>query len=119
MLFKHIVKRHQSILQPPTMKMHAIIEKTAAFISKQGSQMEIVIAAKQKNNPQFGFLNFGHELNVYYKHLVRQIQKGKYKPKPQESYSKRNRKSSGEYFGFSYKLLYVTNKTIDTFISTV
>lgn len=75
------------------MKMHAIIEKTAAFISTQGSQMEIVIAAKQKNNPQFGFLNFGQELNVYYKHLVRQIQKGKYKPKPQEAYSRKRRHS--------------------------
>ena len=77
--------------------MHAIIEKTAAFISSQGTQMEIVIAAKQKNNPQFGFLNFGHELNVYYKHIVRQIQKGKYKAKPQEAYNKRSRKDSGKF----------------------
>ena len=69
--------------------MHAIIEKTAAFISKQGSQMEIVIAAKQKNNPQFGFLNYDNPLNVYYKHIVRMISKGKYQAKPEEAYVKK------------------------------
>ena len=69
--------------------MHAIIEKTAAFISKQGSQMEIVIAAKQKNNPQFGFLNYDNPLNVYYKHIVRMITKGKYQAKPEDAYIKK------------------------------
>lgn len=52
------------------MKQHTIIEKTAEFISQQGLQMEILIKAKQANNPQFEFLNQKDNLNMYYKLML-------------------------------------------------
>ena len=66
------------------MKMHAIMEKTAQFIAANGQQMEIVIKTKQANNPQFDFLSFTHYLNPFYKHLVKMIKSGKYRPIPQD-----------------------------------
>lgn len=65
---------------PATMKLHYLIEKTAAFISKHGLQMEILIKAKQANNPQFEFLSFDSLLNPYYKLLVSSIRSGSYVP---------------------------------------
>jgi len=62
------------------MKAHAIIEKTALFISKQGVQMEIMMKAKQKDNPQFQFLGYEDELNPYYQHLVKIMRSGRYVP---------------------------------------
>ena len=75
--------------QPETMKQNAIIEKTALFISKHSAQMEIVIKTKQKNNPQFAFLEYNNELNPYYKHVVKMIKSAKYQP-----YSQRERQNS-------------------------
>lgn len=62
------------------MKLHAIILKTAVFISQQGSQMEILIRTKQANNSQFNFLTVGEELYPYYKHVLEAIKSGKYNP---------------------------------------
>ena len=77
-------------LQPGTVKENAIIEKTAQFVSEQGAQMEIVIKTKQQKNPRFEFLQFNHVWNPYYKHVVRMIKSGLYKPQE----VKRKRKSS-------------------------
>ena len=66
-------------LQPDSQKSHSIIEKTAAFISKHGTQMEIILKAKQAGNPQFDFLNFGNWLNPYYKLILGKIKDGTYK----------------------------------------
>ena len=69
--------------QPTTNKLHNIIEKTALFISQQGTQMEIRIKINQKNNPYFAFMDFNDRLHPYYKHLLRVITSGNYTPKPQ------------------------------------
>ncbi|CAH8563605.1 unnamed protein product [Heterobilharzia americana] len=69
-------------------KQAHIIEKTAVFVARQGSQMEIVLKAKQHNNPLFGFLNYDHSLNPFYKEIVRLISKGRYIPKPRQTVDK-------------------------------
>ena len=69
-----------TVLQPKTEKIHAIIERTAAFIAEHGVQMEIMMKAKQKDNTQFSFLNYEDELNAYYKHVLHAIKHAKYTP---------------------------------------
>lgn len=64
------------------MKLHAVIEKTAKFVAAQGPQMEILIKAKQSNNPQFEFLNLNNRLNPYYKHVLNAVKNGYY-PEPE------------------------------------
>ncbi|XP_022219175.2 LOW QUALITY PROTEIN: protein suppressor of white apricot [Drosophila obscura] len=73
------------MLVPETMKQHAIIEKTARFIAYQGTQMEILIKAKQSNNSQFDFLTQGGHLQPYYRHLLAAIKQAKYAPTPESS----------------------------------
>lgn len=65
-------------LQPQSLKHHAIIEKTAKFIASQGPQMEILIKAKQSNNPLFEFLNQNNRMNKYYKHVMNAIKDNTY-----------------------------------------
>ena len=45
--------------------------------------MEIIIKAKQKFNPFFSFLDYGDDLNPYYRHLLRLISTGAYTPRSQ------------------------------------
>ncbi|GBM67777.1 Splicing factor, suppressor of white-apricot [Araneus ventricosus] len=73
---------------PYTMKIHAIIEKTALFVSEQGGQMEIIIKMKQQGNPQFAFMHLDNPLYPYYKHLVKVIKSGAYKPVPAKKVSR-------------------------------
>lgn len=42
--------------------------------------MEIMLKTKQAGNSQFDFLKFDDILNPYYKHMVKMIKSGKYKP---------------------------------------
>ncbi|KAM8960283.1 splicing factor, suppressor of white-apricot homolog [Pelodytes ibericus] len=69
---------------PPTAKMHAIIERTANFVCKQGAQFEIMLKAKQARNSQFDFLRFDHYLNPYYKHIQRAMKEGRYTPQSEK-----------------------------------
>ena len=69
------------LLQPATNKLHSIIERTSRFISCHGTQMEIIIKAKQKFNPFFSFLDYGDALNPYYRYLLHLISTGAYTPR--------------------------------------
>lgn len=75
----------------PRSQRHAdIVEKTAIFLSKGDKQMEIVLRAKQGNNPLFDFLNPSDQLNPYYRHLRFLISSGlyAYSSRPEESTQK-------------------------------
>jgi len=65
---------------PPTNKLYSVIAKTAKFLAFQGAQMEILLKAKQSNNPAFQFLNLDSPLNAFYKHLVRMIKSKQFIP---------------------------------------
>lgn len=45
--------------------------------------MEILIKAKQANNPQFAFLSIDEPLHQYYKYVLDAIKTGKYNPEKQ------------------------------------
>ncbi|KHN11899.1 Protein suppressor of white apricot isoform A [Glycine soja] len=55
---------------PPNEKVHQIISRTATFVSKHGSQSEIILRVKQGDNPTFGFLMPNHHLHAYFRFLV-------------------------------------------------
>uniref|UniRef100_A0A2K5Z5P8 Splicing factor, suppressor of white-apricot homolog n=1 Tax=Mandrillus leucophaeus TaxID=9568 RepID=A0A2K5Z5P8_MANLE len=69
---------HVYTQSPPTAKMHAIIERTASFVCRQGAQFEIMLKAKQARNSQFDFLRFDHYLNPYYKFIQKAMKEGRY-----------------------------------------
>uniref|UniRef100_A0A8C3BT45 Splicing factor, suppressor of white-apricot homolog n=1 Tax=Cairina moschata TaxID=8855 RepID=A0A8C3BT45_CAIMO len=80
-LYKLLMKIQTYVIllpQPPTAKMHAIIERTANFVCKQGAQFEIMLKAKQARNSQFDFLRFDHYLNPYYKFIQKAMKEGRY-----------------------------------------
>ncbi|KAJ2940303.1 hypothetical protein O0L34_g11875 [Tuta absoluta] len=72
------------LLLPDTDKQNVIIDKTAQFIANQGAQMEILIKAKQGDNPQFQFLNRDSPLHPYYTTLIALVKAGKWPEKIQE-----------------------------------
>lgn len=45
--------------------------------------MEILIKAKQANNPQFAFLSIDGPLHQYYRYVLDAIKSGKYNPEKQ------------------------------------
>ncbi|OQR67271.1 protein suppressor of white apricot-like [Tropilaelaps mercedesae] len=83
-----------TVPRPETRREHAIIEKTAQFIARQGGQLEVVIRVKQKNNAQFAFLDMEHKLNLYYRFLVQQIKNGAYRPSDDNGTSRQGESNS-------------------------
>nr|SVE73610.1 EOG090X07RL [Daphnia atkinsoni] len=86
------------IIVPPTQKLARIIEKTANFISSQGTQMEIIVKAKQANNPMFQFLHFDTALHPFYRHILAAVRNGSYivpAEDPVENDEKEECKSNG------------------------
>ncbi|XP_061458303.1 splicing factor, suppressor of white-apricot homolog isoform X2 [Rhineura floridana] len=82
---------------PPTAKMHAIIERTANFVCKQGAQFEIMLKAKQARNSQFDFLRFDHYLNPYYKFIQKAMKEGRYAaPSEKKKEEEKNAKDTGD-----------------------
>ena len=67
---------------PGTVKEFSVIEKTAIMIAKQGPQMEILLKAKQADNPVFGFLWMEHSYNKFYRHLTTLVKTKQYKREP-------------------------------------
>ena len=70
------------ISPPSTVKQFSVIEKTAMMIAKQGPQMEILLKAKQADNPVFGFLWMEHDYNKFYRHLTTLVRTKQYKRSP-------------------------------------
>lgn len=62
------------ILQPPD-DMKVIIDKTAEWIARKGSNLEKMVLERQENkdNPQFAFLKPGSAYHAYYQFKVRKI----------------------------------------------
>lgn len=58
--------------------------------------MEILIKAKQANNPQFSFLSIDGSLHPYYRLVLEAIKSGKYNPEKQEE------KEQSGTFNFSF-----------------
>ncbi|XP_067862291.1 splicing factor, suppressor of white-apricot homolog isoform X2 [Heptranchias perlo] len=83
---------------PATSKMHAIIERTAKFVCKQGTPFEIMLKAKQAQNSQFDFLRFDHYLNPYYKHILKTMKEGKYVAQTEKRFDEKRKSitESGE-----------------------
>ncbi|XP_043924698.1 splicing factor, suppressor of white-apricot homolog isoform X2 [Protopterus annectens] len=104
---------------PATVKTHAIIERTANFVCKQGTQFEIMLKAKQANNSQFDFLRFDHYLNPYYKYLLKVMKEGRYTPfaeKPEEkskppSDDDDEEEDDGEDCGYLHPSLFASKKS--------
>ncbi|KJH43351.1 surp module [Dictyocaulus viviparus] len=68
--------------------IEAIVDKTAAFVARNGVDFENKIREKEANNKRFNFLSPTDPYNAYYKQKVRDFQEGKVEtsfstPKPQ------------------------------------
>lgn len=66
------------IVPPPDIR--AILEKTAAFVAKNGTEFEKRILANEASNVKFNFLKPGDPYHAYYQHKVVELREG---PKPE------------------------------------
>ncbi|KAK9884301.1 hypothetical protein WA026_005253 [Henosepilachna vigintioctopunctata] len=106
---------------PQTMKEYARIEKTAMFVFTQGPQMEILIKAKQSDNPQFNFLNQNDPLYKFYRHVLNAIKTGRYQTKTTKP-AVPNAETSGSESGGHYlhpSLVSSSTSSTDLPLSTI
>lgn len=54
----------------------AIVDKTAAFVARNGVDFENKIREKEAANPRFSFLNATDPYNAYYQHKVTEFREG-------------------------------------------
>lgn len=55
----------------------AIVDKTAAFVARNGIDFENKIREKEAANPRFSFLSATDPYNAYYQHKVIEFRDGK------------------------------------------
>ncbi|KAK9761856.1 hypothetical protein K7432_012917 [Basidiobolus ranarum] len=66
------------MILPADKRQVEIIERTAKFLNSKEPKMEIIIQAKQANNPGFCFLNKDDPLYTFYRHVRWLVQTGLY-----------------------------------------
>ncbi|VDN01355.1 unnamed protein product [Thelazia callipaeda] len=64
------------IIYPPP-DIRTIVDKTAAFVARNGVDFENKIREKEASNPRFGFLSVTDPYNAYYQHKVVEFCDGK------------------------------------------
>lgn len=64
------------IIYPPP-ELRNIVDKTAAFVARNGPEFEARIRQNEINNPKFNFLNSGDPYHAYYQHKVKESKEGK------------------------------------------
>lgn len=74
--------------------------------------MEVLIKAKQADNPQFSFLSLDGELHPYYKHLLEAIKSGKFNPEKEPEKTEMGMHSVLLYVDRLY-LFYLFNRVED------
>jgi splicing factor 3A subunit 1 len=67
------------VIRPPA-EIRAIVDKTAQFVAKNGSDFESKILAKEANNPKFSFMKSESPYFAYYKQKVQDLSSGNEKP---------------------------------------
>lgn len=67
------------IIYPPP-ELRNIVDKTAAFVARNGPEFEARIRQNEINNSKFNFLNSGDPYNAYYQHKVKEAKEGKIQP---------------------------------------
>lgn len=68
----------EDMAHPHTQKQFDVLERTACFLAHQDAQMEILLRAKQANNPWMWFLRPDHRLHPLFLHIKLLTQSGKY-----------------------------------------
>lgn len=61
------------IIYPPP-EVRTIVDKTAAFVARNGPEFQEKIRLNEINNPKFNFLNESDPYHAYYKHKVKEIE---------------------------------------------
>ncbi|KAK7320362.1 hypothetical protein VNO77_29771 [Canavalia gladiata] len=90
---------------PPNEKVHQIISRTSMFVSKHGSQSEIILRVKQGDNPTFGFLMPDHHLHAYFRFLVDHQELLKFDKDDGDSMADKNKSQGLDQTGSALSLL--------------